>query len=417
MRRLTKAIILSAMVAAALAASCRESGPGSWEIVSFEDLVATNPFAGKPGKGREVLAAVPDDEGGVCVVYHDRSLELGRWSREGVATEHQVVDPDVVYTPDSVVLVLDRDGRPHVAFADRGRKKIRYAFWDGEKWTRADVLAYAESYGYGKGMPYLSMALDSRSRPHILLFREATDPTGRREGLQSELTYARREGAGWVFEAVDSWPNKFGCSNSEGGWAEIAMAEGDVPHVCYCALADWDGVFKYGVRTDGGWKTEVVAGGAHLEYASLEVGRQGKVRASFACGSSLDGLPPGVYYAESEGGPWTLERVDGAAHFSTRSSLALDGDDVPYIAYYELDRSDQERELYRLKVARRSGGEWSVVTVEEMELFDLITPDERIAITFGSRGRPCVAYLEQTGPTAYVKAARLVGGEWPAPSP
>jgi hypothetical protein len=363
------------------------------------------------------LAAVPDGEGGVCVVYHDRGLELGRWSREGVETEHQVVDPDIVYAPDSVALVLDREGRPHVAFADFGRKKIKYAFWDGDKWTHVDVLTYGESYDYGEGMPYLSLMLDSQSRPHLLLFREATDPTGRRGGLQAELTYARREGAGWAFEAVDSWPNKFGCSNSEGGWAEIALAEGDVPHVCYCALAEWDGVFKYGVRTDGGWKTEVVAAGEHLEYASLEVGRQGKVHVSFACGYSLKGLPPGVYYAESEGGPWTLERVDGAAHFSTRSSLALDGDDVPYIVYYELDRSDEERELYRLKLARRSGPGWSLVTVEEMELFDLVTPDERIAITFGSRGRPSVAYLEQTGPTAYVKTARLVGGEWPAPSP
>ncbi len=415
MRRLTTLMVISAVLATALAASCRERGPGSWEIVSFEDLVASVNVPDGISRGREVLAAVPDDEGGVCVVYHDGGLELGRWSREGEATEHQVVDPDVVYTPDSVILVLDRDGRPHVAFADRGRKKIRYARWDGDKWTRADVLAYAESYDPGEDMPDISMALDSRARPHIFIFRKGTSPARAGEEPRCELTYARQEGADWVFEAVDSWPVGYASFYHESGLTDVAAAEGDVPHVCYCALADSDEVVKYGVRTESGWKTEIVAAANYLEYVSLEVGRRGKVHVSFSCGYSLKGLPPGVYYAARAGGPWTLERVDRTAQFCLRSSLALSQDGVPYIAYYELDRSDEERELYRLKVARRFGPEWSVVTLDETDLLDITVPKERTAIVFDSRGRPCVAYQGQTGTTSYVKTARLVGGQWPPP--
>jgi hypothetical protein len=90
----------------------------------------------------------------------------------------------------SAYMVLDRDGTPHLTYADVAMGQIKYATRENGRW-RFEVVDETAGVAYPDRN---SLAFDEEGRPYIGFFDSA-------RGL---LKVARREGKRWVSEVVDS---------------------------------------------------------------------------------------------------------------------------------------------------------------------------------------------------------------------
>ncbi|MBN2002774.1 MAG: hypothetical protein JXA21_05405 [Anaerolineae bacterium] len=83
-------------------------------------------------------------------------------------------------------LALDKDGNAHLSYHESGEDKLRYAFWDGQRWTVQTI----ETAG-NKISGYTAIVIDASGNPHIAYITE--------DGI---LKYAWREGSAWSSETV-----------------------------------------------------------------------------------------------------------------------------------------------------------------------------------------------------------------------
>jgi hypothetical protein len=84
--------------------------------------------------------------------------------------------------------------------------------------------------------------------------------------------------------------------------------------------------------------------------------------------------------------------------------LELTSTDTPYVAYFNKDRLLFNN--YRLLLAHREGGTWSIETVDEEGPFEYY-----VSLELDSLDRPCIAYF-QWYPESNLKYARWTGTEW-----
>lgn len=220
----------------------------------------------------------------------------GQWSVEAVA-------PSASQTSSAIASVaLGPDGQPHLGYELRWR----------EGWFRVEVAARSEGSWVAEiveesSLPGAAPALawTSDGELHVI----ATEPEDR------DLLHYFRGGDGWTHEIVDN----------EGGWGRHdVLPSGDGLVVVYGSgnIASW---------TDGWWTRGPSPSFDH--DADLALDLAGQLHMS---GAVLDyvfdsGKMPFVTYATpSSPGEWsgeTFDECDGG------TSIALDLDDRPYIAY------------------------------------------------------------------------------------
>jgi hypothetical protein len=82
-------------------------------------------------------------------------------------------------------------------------------------------------------------------------------------------------------------------------------------------------------------------------------------------------------------GAWRFETVDDRADSSNGTSISLDSEDCPHIAY--LDESDSTGVL---RYARRDSGQWHIELIDDQ--YDCTGHDNSIALN--SLDRPCISY-------------------------
>jgi len=262
----------------------------------------------------------------------------GSWHIETVLDEYP-------FTLTSIA--VDIDGNPHITYESWGAW-VKYAYNDGS-WH----VETADSSGAGERNPRI--VLDSTGQPRLTYA----------DSSSSSVKYASRNGS-W---SVDTIPDSF--------WAcpSLALDGSNKPHISFGQGND---DFHYAFHDGVSWHVELVEPGANPSFfSSIAVDSTGK---------------PHVTYQHVVNSRLTYARRDTTWQIQTVSddcqstSLALDGNDAPHIAYcYDPDRFD---DLSQLRYARYDGS-WYVTTVDSGSQFA-----QDCSIALDSRGNPHISYTD-----------------------
>jgi len=299
-------------------------------------------------------------------------------------------------------LEIDSDNNPHVSYYDCSARNLKYAYYDGSKWSNETVDSSGDV-----GTAGTSLALNSTGGPHIVYFDEPND----------DLKYARYDGNQWHIETVDT-------DTVSGMYSSIAMDSNDRPHISYTAPSDFP-YLKYTYWDGTQWNTEIVDtqdycryrtsmildGNNHphicylvgpdydMKYArhdgaqwhidtvdlkgnwdpSITLNLTGKPHISY-----IDGDNDALKHAFYDGGQWHTEVVDLNGSFHTNTSIAIDSANRIHIGYYDSGKDD-------LKYARYDGGKWHIETVDSQGMVGGST-----SIALDDVDRPHISYYDQT---------------------
>jgi hypothetical protein len=173
---------------------------------------------------------------------------------------------------------------------------------------------------------YISIAIDAQNIPHIVY--ATTSPT-------SEIKYAKWTGSTWDIQTVDSTGDFSFASCS------IALDIQGVPHVAYYDYSTRD--LKYATLAGLTWATQVVESTGNVgSFCSIAVDSRGSVHISYYNSTSLSGS---LKYATLTSAGWTTQTVDAETtgkNYGQFSSIALDTNGKPSIAYFESIGKDFE---------------------------------------------------------------------------
>ncbi|TET90026.1 MAG: PKD domain-containing protein [Methanomassiliicoccales archaeon] len=253
-----------------------------------------------------------DTDGGIHIAYRRRessseesalmyaSNPNGTWNIETVESgDHRA------YFGSGSALVLDANGYPRITY--RGDNEIRYAKWDGVSWISQQVDPTPDVDGP------TSLALDSKSFPHVTYMRWAGDKTDR---------YARWNGSEWSIRSLEHhhWRSR------------IAVDSDDIPHIV-CAGVTGGPLpstrpLVYARLVNNVWESEVLFPGYAFGLGSdIALDSNGHPHIAYLS------IGDAVNYARWDGTNWTTEVVDKPLDVGGWLSLVLDRNDIPFIAY------------------------------------------------------------------------------------
>ena len=240
-----------------------------------------------------------------CVAYFERgagSLNYASWT--GSAWTTVVVDPGAKVLKPS--LALEAYGNPRIAYYDSATGALKYAERTGGTWS-VRVVEAVQAYG-------VSLALDDGDVPYISYY----DHTNSIVKCAWWNPGSGLSGA-WEIDAIET-------PGSTVDDTAVALDPDDRPCV---AFSSYGGGLRYATYSswESTWTVVTVDPSTHISGVSLAV------TSSYAHIGYLDALKDTVVYARrSSAGPiWEIATVDtGPAGYAT--SLAVDGND-PRIAY------------------------------------------------------------------------------------
>ena len=266
-------------------------------------------------------------------------------------------------------LALDRAGRPHIAYLKNGQ--LWYAAWTGSAW-RSQLVDATQKAEF-----HVSLALDAADQPHISY--------GVWRGDSLYLKYARRAGGAWTSEVVED--------GFLGEYNAIALDSHGAPHISYLDYARSQ--LKVAHRTPAGWQVEVIDGVQWFGgFTSIAVDSQDLLHVTYA------GPPVGVRYARGAGGAWQLETVGSAGWFT---SLALDPAGQPRMVYFDTAGRS-------LAYGRRDAAGWSLQAVDRLADAGSFNSLAVSTAAQDAAGEPAVAYYEAGH--GDLRVARQSGSQW-----
>ncbi len=221
-------------------------------------------------------------------------------------------------------ITIDAQNRPHMSAIDPqdfgGRGMEYYGLNDSGKWIVEDVGTGPITYKYAT-----SIAIDPQGNPHITYY----------EQNDNDLALASRDSSGWSIDRVDT-------TGDTGLFSFLLIDDDGRFHISYMEkTSNSSGVVKYATRgpNDTGWEIQ--------EVDSLDKLAFGFIGARNITSLAIDGDGnPWIAYSDEkqlklavwDGSEWRLQTVvdAGSKTLGQLVSMKLDSQDQPHIAYFQV---------------------------------------------------------------------------------
>ena len=301
-----------------------------------------------------------DSNGYPHISYHDDTpdsydLRYARWTGSGWT----IKEPD----PSSIggqwtSIALDSNNSPHISYYDVTNQDLRYTTWNGAAWA---IKVVDFDGGVGE---WTSIAIDSSDIPHISYY----------DSTNKDLKYANRTGGTWNIAAVDF-------ASAVGKWTSIALDSNDVPHISYYDLANQD--LKYSTWNGTAWviKTVDSLGEVGL-YTSIALDSNDNPYISYYDLTNMN-----LKYTEWNGSAWNIKTVDSGGDVGWHTSIAIDSDDNPHMSYRLNVHGDLSGDL---RYAKRIAGSWSIEAVD----YGIYNVGEYTSLALDDNDDPHIAYFD-----------------------
>jgi hypothetical protein len=305
-----------------------------------------------------------------CYLTTGGNLAYGAWTGSVWAGKANPGGPDQVdsfQTGRYPSLALDQDEYPLIAYHDWGHGHLMFSRWDGSAWRGfvtaegPDTVDTGTSYVGETVGQETSIAVDGNGYPHIVYYDEA----------EEDVKYVRWSGSSWRGLARGNRPDSVDSDTAiDDRRPAIALDADGYPHVSYCNWTDgdlryvrWSGSDWVGLADTNAPDTIDGAASSAGHSSSIAIDSQGYPHIAYQAASGT----ATAKYARWNGSAWvgltsdTGPEIVPGTTFASDVDLALDSEDRPHIAYYDVD-------LHCLKYVRWNGDAW-------MGLADTTAPD------------------------------------------
>ena len=286
-----------------------------------------------------IITVLVSPTAGVVNNLQQSAASSGSWNIETIVLNWEAQVPENSMDGRAISLVMDKNNTPHLAYYDAKNGEIRYVSRVNGTWTD-------ELVGSSAGTFSVSIAVDGADNPSISYG----------DGFHfGNLMYAEKIGGSWIVTSVDRG-SYGGVEDSSlgnaGHYSSLVLDDLGNPHISYNDGRNF-GNLKYAVRKNGEWESEIVDRGVNgflfgsTGYdSSLNLDTSGNPCISYRDGNYYGTL----MYAEKTQDHWVITKVDtgwdwdnetlqdSTGNTGSYTSLALDCDGNPVIAYYDMKK-------------------------------------------------------------------------------
>ncbi|MDY0038686.1 MAG: hypothetical protein RBS57_00125 [Desulforhabdus sp.] len=280
-----------------------ENGPDGWIIERVDQQGTVGQF----------LSTARADGGRIYICYRDQGKDRlkmavfdgGRWNIE-------VVDNESFASFDTSIFVDDQ-GKVYISYYNLSKGYLKLAIKDKDRW-KLEVVDDGQMQSNAVG-GFSSLKVDARGRIHISYI----------DSVNGLLKYALKENDAWHIEVADD-------CEFVGNFTSLALDEEGNPYISYTVDKRPNKPDLWLAKKIGGkWITELVdTAEVAGNYSSIAVDQYSNIYISYSAMRALK-------VATNIQGPWNFEVVDTKGTV-TYTSLSIDTDGMPHIAYHDQDR-------------------------------------------------------------------------------
>jgi len=255
-------------------------------------------------------------------------------------------------------IAKDEQERIYISYRDQGRNRLKMAVFDGNRWNGEVV----------DNEPFASIdtsiCVDALGSVYVSYYNFS-------EGY---LKLATRNEGQWKIEIVDDGQKQ---SNAVGGFSSVKVDSGGRIHISY--IDSVNGFLKYAVKVDDNWNIEIADDSEFVSHCtSLALDNEGNPYISY----TVDKFPnkPDLWLAKKVRGKWIVELVDTANIAGQFNSIVLDQHLNIYISYSAMSS---------LRLAKNIHGLWSYELVDDKGTITYTS------LSIDTDGMPHIAYYDK----------------------
>jgi len=280
-----------------------------------------------PSAGTYSTSIALDDSHQAAISFGNRfisgNLMFAKWQGKSAITE-KVDGGSAGDAGQYSSLAFDNTGKPRITYNDgQHYATLMETRFDGKSWTpfKVDTGGLTGDTGYSS-----SIVIDKNGHSHIAYTNGKSF---------ANLMYATDASGSWVITTVDNGGSVIA---STGFDPSIALDSRGFPHIAYYDASAQD--LRYASWNGTGWDTETVESLNDIgKHPSLAIDSRDQPHISYYDASYKE-LRYVVYNTTesrylSPLGDWHAITVDNTGDVGDYSSIALDGNDHPRIAYYD----------------------------------------------------------------------------------
>ncbi|MHC1744171.1 MAG: hypothetical protein AB9873_14215 [Syntrophobacteraceae bacterium] len=268
-----------------------------------------------------------------------------------------------------IAMARDNIGRLYVSHRDQGKNRLKLSIFDGKQWNSEDV----------DNEPFASMDtsifVDALGKIYISYYNFS----------KGYLKLAVKDKGQWALEIVDRGQKS---SDTVGGFSSIEVDSKGRIHISYAD--NGNGLLKYAVKENDAWTIEVADDSEFVSnFTSLALDEEGNPYISYTVDKSPN--KPDLWLAKKVAGKWITELVDTDRIVGNYSSIVVDRDSNIYISYSAMTK---------LKLATNKEGQWS---------FEQVDPQGTITYTslsLDTDGMPHIAYHDKDRGVKYARKVK-----------
>ncbi len=270
-------------------------------------------------------------------------------------------------------ITKDQKGKIYISYRDQGKNNLKMALFDDAGWD-FEVVDNEPFASFDT-----SISVDTSGKIYISYYNFS----------KGCLKLATRDNDQWKIEIVDDGQKQ---SNAVGGFSSIKLDSQGRVHISY--IDSVNGLLKYAVKQHESWSIEIADDSEFVgNFTSLALDKDGNPYISY----TVDKLPnkPDLWLARKIGGKWINELVDTEKVAGNYNSIVVDQASNIYISYSAMKK---------LKLAKNIQGVWD---------FETVDPNGTVTYTslsIDEDGLPHIAYHDKDRGVKYAHKIREVQG-------